>query len=227
MLEDVPEENESFDSEKDFPDGSLLIDEDADAAQIKKLPQSPSVETRKSRKAAAHVPEKSTTSSAGPAGQPEKPDDSTDDSISSKVSSNSRRSRGRPSTYTNIALRKSSVRRSFKPLAVIPSDEESLPLSTPPKGHRGAEDESVISSSDSTHSKQSPAQRITRSHKAESDQSDRESSVVSDATSVSTRQTRRSLMGDLNKLLQTEVCTTIDIFSTVLGIGVQKNVLSS
>lgn len=98
------------------------------------------------------------------------------ESTSSRASTASKRStRGRRS-YTSMELRKSSVRPNFKPLAVIPSDDESFQQPTPTKT---AADDSFHSSAESTYSRASMESRrsLRNAPKSSDEVSDVESSV--------------------------------------------------
>lgn len=211
-LEDVREETESMNSEKDFPEGSLRLEDDEgddDAELTTRAVKNRTIKTRasdvrasrgrtsakSSKKLAADTPQSSSPASHGPPSA----DISSDESVSSRASTSSRR-KGRPSTFSKMELRRTSARPQFKPLSVIPSDEESTSFQTPPRpSHSAYEDEGLPSSSESTHSKRSTARRlavgaspvISRSRRVGSDHSDHDTSSVSDISTVSTA-TRRS-----------------------------------
>lgn len=145
--------------------------------------------------------------------------DSSDESISSRASTSSKRSKGRRSSYTSLELRRSSTRPQFRPLTVIQSDES---LTVTPK-KSAADDDSILSSADNSHSKRSHMRRVTRSQKTENEHSDRESSV-SDignlSTSVITRQARRSLTLDetpTKVLTEVSVGLQVLLFSMTIG----------
>ncbi|XP_065200362.1 protein ELYS isoform X2 [Planococcus citri] len=115
------------------------------------------------------------------------------ESNSSRASSASRRSLRNRRTYTSMELRRSSVRPNFKPLAVIPSDDESQLSFQLPTPTKNVAEDSFHSSAESTLSKASNRSRTRRKTQSEcsEDVSDKESSVSDVSTmtgsSVSSR----------------------------------------
>lgn len=209
-----------MDSEKDFPAGSLRladrepnVDEGDDAELTTRAVRNRTIKTRASdiRASRGRTSKKAVTDApllSSPARhEPPFADASSDESVSSRASTSSRR-KGRTSTFTKMELRRSSVRPQFKPLSVIPSDEESTSFQTPPRPTQSAhEDEGLPSSSESTHSKRSTARKsitsaatvTTRSRRVGSDHSDHDTSSVSDVSTVSTatRRSRRSISAEI------------------------------
>lgn len=133
-------------------------------------------------------------------------------STSSRASTASRQSQRGRRSYTSMELRKSSVRPNFKPLAVIPSDDESQSFQQPTPT-KNLTDESLLSSPGSTISKASTASRSRRRSTSKvSDVSDKESSFSdtssATASSVSSRKRANSSKTESkkSKVKATEVC---------------------